>query len=185
MNVFVDITHSSISDLGILLTHLPQDQGCVLYQGNCLGQNMRTVFDDGGVPLATTGVCPPVNPYAPVRPAQGLLDRFKNRDMGGVWILTIMDGDTSAPLGTLNRWCLKFSVLPAPTPASRDELVTHLIGGIPLDFVQESMADGNRDLRLDVSDVILLTTGPATSSGPPPPAPVDKPRAAPDEATRP
>jgi len=160
VDVTMDITHTSLGDLTIDVTHA---EDTVLIADNfenqmnnvCTGDNMLAILDDdASSPLE--GAC--VEPGPPAingrhSPKENL-SVFHGMDVSGSWTVSVTDnGDGEA--GTLDSWCLNlngFGVSPAQ--------VLWAIAGSAVWSVE---ADGANPTELvsDLSDSFVVATDPA------------------------
>ncbi|MCA9445795.1 MAG: proprotein convertase P-domain-containing protein, partial [Candidatus Omnitrophica bacterium] len=104
LNVFVDISHDDIADIGFTIQNVESGLSVPLYTGlTCNETRVMAVFDDEGA----AAPCPPVDPMTPIMPnASGAgLDAFEGRPLAGTWILRVNDANPGTT-GTLNQWCL-------------------------------------------------------------------------------
>jgi len=107
----VDISHSDVSDVTILLTH-GGTTVTLVDQENGTGDDFRsTVFDDG----ARTSISLAGSPFRGVfRPAApGSLAAFAGAAASGDWSLTVIDPLAGAA-GTLNSWSIEVGVVASP-----------------------------------------------------------------------
>ena len=98
--VNVDITHSYMGDLVLILRH-NGTQSVLLNQRGGYLQNLNLTFDDTS--LTPIGSLPMVQPVVGVYQPETSLNVFNDLPAGGDWTLEIVDsfvGDT----GTLNAW---------------------------------------------------------------------------------
>lgn len=130
LNLRFDIDHTQIGDLRISLTHA-QESVLILDRprsnGNCTGNDMQNVIADDQISnqslqldCANGGIGDPAyqdngmyragNP-----PNAGLFAVYNNDSTNGMWELNIRDLNTNLNGGTLQEWCLVFTV-PNPTP---------------------------------------------------------------------
>lgn len=104
VNVTVDVTHTWLSDLTVILTS-PAGTSVTLVAGACTNQDdIDATFDDSGVDLscattfpALTGVIAPTSP----------LSAFIGEDSAGDWTLTVDDSQFQDG-GSLNEFTLEF-----------------------------------------------------------------------------
>ncbi len=106
VNVYVDISHTSIGDLEIYLQSplgtIVQiyDQECLIFQ-----DDLEATFDDEAA-TAIGATCPPAGgTYQPSFP----LSAFDGEDPNGIWTLTV-DDILILDSGTLNDWSLQIAV---------------------------------------------------------------------------
>ena len=104
VKVHVDVTHSYISDLKVVLKHPDNTTTTTLWEKNCSSSkylDFNIVFEDG----ASTVTCasPTQGTYIPFMP----LSVFNNLNTLGGWTLSITDGATG-DTGILNNWYLEF-----------------------------------------------------------------------------
>ncbi len=102
LNVFVNITHTYVSDLRLTLTSPSGTSVPLVNTGICSNnQNMIVEFDQ----QASTAIgvtCPPTNIFAV--PAS-TLNALNGQVMQGTWTLSVQDA-AAQDAGTLNNWCL-------------------------------------------------------------------------------
>ncbi|MBL8001061.1 MAG: proprotein convertase P-domain-containing protein [Flavobacteriales bacterium] len=103
LNVYVNITHTYISDLRLTLTS-PQGTAVALVNTGACGsnQNMNVEFDQTGANGAVGATCPLNNLF--VVPSVSLAG-FNGQLFQGTWTLSVQDVATQDQ-GTLNSWCL-------------------------------------------------------------------------------
>ncbi|GGE05548.1 zinc-dependent metalloprotease [Psychroflexus salis] len=125
ISVSLDITHTYIQDLGILLIG-PNTENVTLFNRNCLNQGGIAVeFSDFGSPIPDT--CP--DPLAGTfQPATGNLNQWVGTNAQGDWTLQLQDfwnEDTgqlnswsievcASSLSTINLEANRFSIIPNP-----------------------------------------------------------------------
>ena len=115
LDVRLEITHTEISDLRILLD-CPWGQTIILKDvwdppWREQRQNMHgTVFDDEATIPLYEGVSPYTGCFLP---EEGSLSIFDGHNARGVWTLRIWD-DYFADAGTLDRWELHIDHIPEP-----------------------------------------------------------------------
>ncbi|GAA4280042.1 hypothetical protein GCM10022260_04630 [Gaetbulibacter aestuarii] len=103
VKVNVDVTHTFISDLKVVVT-APDNTSVVLWNENCFNtsdNDFNIIFEDG----APAVFCdtPTAGTYTPV----GTLGDFDGKNMAGTWRLSVTD-NYSGDTGTLNDWYLEF-----------------------------------------------------------------------------
>jgi subtilisin-like proprotein convertase family protein len=106
--VQLNISHSYVSDLNVLLTS-PNGTQVQLFSNQCGSNNdINAVFDDAGIPLICSN-----NPAisGTLIPAQAL-SAFNGQVSQGVWTLTVSD-TFDLDGGAINSWGINFC---SPTP---------------------------------------------------------------------
>jgi subtilisin-like proprotein convertase family protein len=123
LNVNVNITHSRISDLRLMLIG-PDGSVCLLSNRNGGdGENyINTTFDDQATKRIKEGSAPFTGRYAP----EATLDMFNQMDISGIWQLRINDVATGHS-GELDNWCIHMQYYDPttevpPTSYSQDQL---------------------------------------------------------------
>lgn len=113
VNALLDITHSYDADLVISLSHAGTSVLLSNRQGGSGGANYTgTVFDDQAPVAISAGFA--YAPYAgSFRPAQALA-AFLDKDVFGLWTLTVTDSEAGDD-GTINRFGIAATV---PEPGS-------------------------------------------------------------------
>ncbi len=104
VKVHVDVTHSYISDLTVVLKHPDNTTTTTLWAENCSSTkyvDFNIVFQDGA--SAVSCASPTQGTYIPVMP----LSVFDTLNTSGNWTLSITDG-AIGDTGTLNDWYLEF-----------------------------------------------------------------------------
>lgn len=118
LNVNVNITHSRISDLRLMLVG-PDGSVCLMSNRNGGdGENyINTTFDDQASRHIEEGSAPFTGRYAP----EVALDRFNQMDISGIWELRINDVATEYS-GELDSWCIHMQYYDPTTevPATSD-----------------------------------------------------------------
>ncbi len=100
MTVSVDISHTYIMDLTILLTS-PSGTTVTLYDQNCGNQDdIVATFDDNGSNMN----CNQMNSGSTYHPVGNLSD-FAGENVNGTWTLFVSDG-YNGDQGTLNTWTI-------------------------------------------------------------------------------
>ncbi|MFH4968406.1 reprolysin-like metallopeptidase [Gaetbulibacter sp. M240] len=105
LKVNVDVTHTYISDLKVVLKS-PNNTSVTLWDENCFGtgdNDFDIIFEDGAP--AVFCATPTTGTYTPVEP----LSVFEGMDISGTWQLTVMD-NYAGDVGTLNNWYLDFCI---------------------------------------------------------------------------
>ena len=105
LKVNVDVTHTFISDLKVVLT-APNNTSVTLWNENCFntGDNdFDIIFEDGA--SAVFCATPTAGTYTPVEP----LNAYEGMDISGTWQLTITD-NYAGDEGALNDWYLDFCI---------------------------------------------------------------------------
>ena len=105
LNVELDITHPTVSDLSATLTS-PDGRTVVLFfsVGGSGDDFTTTVFDDEAAESINDGVAPFTGRFRP----QEVLSIFDRAPAEGIWQLTVTDGALGSS-GTLNGWSLVFT----------------------------------------------------------------------------
>jgi len=108
LRVMLNITHSFIGDLEIILTH-PDNETIYLTQATGReGQNLLDVlFDDNASKNFLTAIPPFSDAYRPFEP----LATFNNLNSKGEWTLTVAD-KAAEDIGFLNNWNILFDAIP-------------------------------------------------------------------------
>ncbi|MGB2127897.1 MAG: reprolysin-like metallopeptidase [Flavicella sp.] len=108
LKVMVDISHSFVGDLEILLTH-PENETIRLTEATGYeGQNLNNIlFDDKATRAFLSATAPFSGAYRPAEP----LITFDKLSSAGTWTLTIAD-KASEDIGFLNAWELQFDAIP-------------------------------------------------------------------------
>ena len=97
----VDISHSYIQDLVVVLYHPDQTTYAILWGRDCDGEEgIDVTFSDEGSAIVCAN--PTVGTFAPYEP----LSIFQGMDTTGDWILLIQDG-YNGDIGTLNDWSIE------------------------------------------------------------------------------
>ncbi|MCK4628281.1 MAG: proprotein convertase P-domain-containing protein [Sedimentisphaerales bacterium] len=114
LDVHLEITHTEIGDLRILLD-CPRGQTITLKEPWLLWREQRpnmysTIFDDEAVIPLREGLPPYSGRFLP---EEGSLSIFDGHNARGVWTLRIRDGYL-ADVGTLDRWELHITHIPEP-----------------------------------------------------------------------
>ncbi|WP_338082227.1 DUF4215 domain-containing protein, partial [Enhygromyxa salina] len=156
VDLAIDITHSSLDDLDVEVTHgattvlIADNFDNQMGPGNaCTGDDMFAILDDDAN-ISLEAAC--VEPGPPAidgryAPAESL-SAFNNADVSGSWTLSISDAN-EGELGALDRWCLNlngFGVEPsrlywATTNSSVWSVEvdganpTEVVGGLQFNFV--------------------------------------------------
>ena len=104
LKVNVDVSHTFISDLTVILTHQNTNTSVTLWEENCFNtsdNDFDIIFEDG----ASAVVCasPTIGTYIPAKP----LNIFNGINSSGTWELSITD-NYSGDTGMLNDWYLEF-----------------------------------------------------------------------------
>jgi subtilisin-like proprotein convertase family protein len=103
LNVYVNITHTWVSDLRLTLTSPTGTAIALINSGLCTDQdNINVEFDQTGANGNVGATCPMNNLY--VIPAVSLAG-FNGQVFQGTWTLSVQDVVTQ-DAGTLNSWCL-------------------------------------------------------------------------------
>jgi len=111
LNVHVDITHSYVGELTLVLTS-PSGESITLLQDVCVnpdyssGSDISAIFDDEASDLVCGASSPVVS--GSVKPQMGLLDVFNNQSTEGDWVLSVTD-IYSGDGGSLDYFALEFS----------------------------------------------------------------------------
>lgn len=102
LNVNVDITHSYIGDLVVVLYHPDQSTYAILWGRECEGEDgFDVTFDDEGSAISCAN--PTIGTYVPYE----ALSVFDGMTTAGDWELVISDG-YNGDLGNLNDWSIEF-----------------------------------------------------------------------------
>ena len=109
VKVNVDVSHTYISDLKVVVTHPNNSTSVTLWDENCFNtsdDDFDIIFEDG----ASAVVCatPTTGTYTPVNP----LNAFKGLDSTGNWELSVAD-NYDEDTGSLNDWYLEFCITTA------------------------------------------------------------------------
>ena len=102
LNVFVNISHTWISDVRLTLQSPTGTSIALVNTGVCTDMDNMTVEFDQQAASAIGVVCPITNIFA--IPAASLAG-FNGQVLQGTWTLSVQDVATGDP-GTLNSWCL-------------------------------------------------------------------------------
>ena len=103
LNVYVNITHTYVSDLRLILTSPTGTVLNLIGAGVCTNQdNINVEFDQTGANGAVGSICPLNNLF--VIPTASLA-AFNGQLFQGTWTLAVQDVAT-IDVGTLNSWCL-------------------------------------------------------------------------------
>lgn len=160
LDIRVNISHSWVGDLQVMLRHEETGQSTTLINRpgipattyGCNNDNIVVILDDeitspienkcASIPAAISGI------YKPEEP----LNKFNGQSLSGNWSLIISDNNKS-DIGRLNDWCLAARVddewvVPAPTPTQPTSPKQAFISGIsgrsqalPLDCESRSAVD--------------------------------------------
>jgi subtilisin-like proprotein convertase family protein len=103
INVSVNISHTYIRDLKLVLTS-PQGTEVVLYDRNCNNQhNIIATFDDDGSAISCSNLSGHVIPV-------GVLNNIAGESSQGTWTLWVSDNQ-GADVGVINSWGLEICTL--------------------------------------------------------------------------
>ncbi len=125
ISIYVDISHTWVGDLVIMLTNQQTGDNLTLLdrpgvpssQYGCSSDNIITIFDDAAAQAAENKCSnsPAISGiYLPVEE----LSTYSGMNISGTWIINVSDQSPN-DTGWLNHWCLQASVsenMPAPTP---------------------------------------------------------------------
>ena len=110
VNVYLNISHTFISDLSLFLTHETSGTEITLYDAACDGlcerNNIFAIIDDDDWAGDFCRVCEEEDcaacggPYRPVDP----LSTFDGLDPNSIWTLTFVDNFPAEDNGTLEYW---------------------------------------------------------------------------------
>ena len=120
LRVYVDIQHTDVTDLRVVLT-APWGDSITLKEPwepdwRSPRPNMTgTIFDDHAATFLPDGDPPFADDFRP--PPGQYLSQFAQHNASGVWTLNIRDV-YAADAGTLHRWELRFLGTHAPEPAT-------------------------------------------------------------------
>ena len=160
VNVGVDITHTYVGELTLVLTS-PTGMSVTLLQDVCVnednssGSNINAVFDDEGSDLECGSSSPVVS--GTLRPQIGLLDIFNDQSTQGDWVLTVTD-KWSGDGGSLNNFTVAISTDGAYVNRAPIAL-PQLVEAIPQDTVGvalEGIDPENQTLTYSLVDVPML-----------------------------
>ncbi|WP_166962564.1 zinc-dependent metalloprotease [Yeosuana marina] len=105
IKVHVNVTHSFISDLKVVLKHPNNTTESTLWEKNCFKStgyaDFNITFEDGSSTVSCAS--PTEGTYIPATP----LSVFNGLDISGNWTLSIID-DSTGDVGVLNDWSLEF-----------------------------------------------------------------------------
>lgn len=120
MNVIVELNHTFVGDLIVILTHLPTNtidtivSRPVSVSGTCSQNGINAKFDDAALSPIICGPSQGTDssalrrgPYQPFRP----LSIFNGKTIGGAWELRVVDAG-SGDNGRLLSWCLQPTLRP-------------------------------------------------------------------------
>ena len=102
LNVYVNITHSYVSDLRLTLQSPAGTTVALINSGLCTDNDNITVEFNQQAAAAIGSVCPMANLFA--IPATSLA-AFNGQVLQGTWTLSVQDVATQ-DAGTINSWCL-------------------------------------------------------------------------------
>jgi subtilisin-like proprotein convertase family protein len=115
LNVYVNITHTYVSDLRLSLRSPTNTTVNLISVGLCTdNDNIIVEFDQTGVNGAVGTTCPMNNLY--VIPAASLAG-FNGQLLEGTWTLTVQDV-VAQDVGTINSWCLIPTLAPTTIQVS-------------------------------------------------------------------
>jgi subtilisin-like proprotein convertase family protein len=105
LNVTLDISHTNVSDLRIILQHVDTGTEITLLDQfeNCTYPDILATFDDSGSSPQCQTSSPAIS--GTLQP-QDPLSAFDGERLGGTWRLHV-DDLFQPDTGTLNRWCLQ------------------------------------------------------------------------------
>lgn len=146
----VDVTHTYIQDLVVVLYHPDQTTYAILWGRDCAGEDAFDVtFSDDGSAIVCAN--PTIGTYAPYEP----LSVFEGMESAGDWTLLIQDG-YNGDIGALNDWSIEIC---SEAPLGVDENPTALesvlvypnpSGGL---FNVELQSNQNNNIKISVYDV--------------------------------
>lgn len=116
LKVNVDVSHTFISDLTVVLSHPNNSTSVTLWEENCFNtgdDDFDIIFEDGAI--AVVCATPTTGTYIPVNS----LSVFDGLDNTGNWELSVTD-NYSGDTGSLNDWYLEFCITTATLSNSTD-----------------------------------------------------------------
>ena len=146
----VDVTHSYIQDLIVVLYHPDQTTYAILWGRDCAGEDgFDVTFSDEGSTISCAN--PTVGTYAPYEP----LSIFEGMDSTGDWTLMIQDGYND-DVGVLNDWsieiCTEAPLSVSSNPSPLDEVLVYPNPSDGL-FNIELQSNQSADIEISVYDV--------------------------------
>ena len=146
----VDVTHSYIQDLIVVLYHPDQTTYAILWGRDCAGEDgFDVTFSDEGSTISCSN--PTVGTYAPYEP----LSIFEGMDSTGDWTLMIQDGYND-DVGVLNDWsieiCTEAPLSVSSNPSPLDEVLVYPNPSDGL-FNIELQSNQSADIEISVYDV--------------------------------
>ena len=172
LSVYVDISHTWISDLTVILSNLStgEDQtmidrpGYPLTTYGCSNNNIISILDDRAEqPVEDQCYSYPAAISGAYRPNEDL-HRFTGSAIAGPWRLRVVDSYVN-DTGYLNGWCLEATIaetLPPPTPTPPPEnlpssaTVTGMSGEdqqLPLDCESRSAVDWAAHFNVQIDEL--------------------------------
>ena len=160
LDVRVDINHTWVSDLSILLTHEETGKAIVLIDrpgypaenNGCREDDIKTILDDDiTLPVESECAANPAAISGSFRP-ENILSTFDNDDIAGNWKITVTD-TYPHDVGNLNQWCIAAQIHdtptippipPSPEPLPEQAIITGVTGqgqALPLDCESRSAID--------------------------------------------
>jgi len=173
-SLYVDISHSWVGDLVIMLTNQQTGEKITILdrpgvpnsQSGCSSDNIITIFDDAAAQAAENkcSYSPAISgTYLPVE----VLSTFSGMNISGTWTLNVSDNSPN-DAGWVNHWCLQASVsevMPAPTPTPTSVYLppSAYIGGMSgddqqlnLDCESRSAVDWAKHFGLNIGEIDFL-----------------------------
>lgn len=150
LNLSVDISHTSISDLRLTLAG-PTGASAIVLNASCgANDNIDATFDDSGSALtcgtnpAVTGTVIPLN----------ALSIFNGTNSTGTWTLTIRD-NANGNGGTLNNWALNICNISAPLSNPEFEFADFLLSPNPSNgnFNVKFKSASSNTIQINVHDM--------------------------------
>jgi subtilisin-like proprotein convertase family protein len=112
LNVYVNLTHTSVFDLRISLRHNDTATTVLLFDQESGGQDFAgTIFDDEAAAAISAGSAPFAGTFRP----NGFLSAFDGQSLGGTWTLIIED-KAALDEGTLLAWGIRGDAAAAGVP---------------------------------------------------------------------
>jgi hypothetical protein len=104
----LNVTHSWVSDLDIVLEHIGSESSVLLIDNQCPGSdgngNIDVLLDDAGD--SAVGSCNDSSPVIDgIRVPDQLLSSFNGLNTNSKWVLRVID-QAGENVGVLNEWCL-------------------------------------------------------------------------------
>ena len=146
----VDVTHTYIQDLVVVLYHPDQTTYAILWGRDCAGEDAFDVtFSDEGSAIVCAN--PTLGTYAPYEP----LSVFEGMESAGDWTLLIQDG-YNGDIGALNDWSIEIcSEAALGVDKNPTALESVLVYPNPSDglFNVELQSNQNNDIKISIYDV--------------------------------